>query len=403
MKIILFLAAIAISLSLTAQKQVTSAVSGAKSNPAMPAVKAVQLRYDEIRPFNENWAAFKVDNKWGFVDKEGKIVMEPQFTHEPYLKFGLIHVGIGYQKQAKIYDKQGNLVIDSSPYYLLNGFTDSLYTTACTFGDGAKGTRPERLLFDRTGKIVTQLENEGTYSGSVYCTQTPHEGRIWNCTKASYLQNGYLDMKGKQVIPTIYLQAKDFSNNRAWVKKKTENGQEFWGAIDTSGIEVVPFIFKHEPKRDFSMNRCFAWMGDGYILIDNTGKTLTETKFKGAANFTSKDVTVARIEENYEEVYLLLDYNGKVVKLFEKPAPATQKEQVIVKSGFNNGLATASWGIFGKMGAIDKTGKTIIPFDFESIDAFACERATALKTDKTGMQIEGVIDTHGNFVIIKSK
>lgn len=369
-------------------------------NSAKPIPAAVALQYDEIKPYTEDWAAFKTGNKWGFVDRQGRVVVEPQYDFEPYVKFGLVHVGIGFQKNAKIFDKTGNLRIDSSPYYHLNGFTDSLYTTACTFGDGAKGIKPERFILDRSGNIISKIENEGTYSGSVYCSQNPHEGRIWFCTKESYKQNGFLDIAGIPVISPKYVQVKDFSDNRAWVKKKLNTGEEFWGAIDRNGLEIVPFTYKDEPKRDFVLDRCFAWMGDYYILIDNFGKQLSPLKFKGAANFTSADATVARIEENYEQISLIIDYNGNVIKRFDKPVSG---EQIFLKSGFNNGLATATLGPFGKMGAIDKTGKTVIPFEFESIDAFSCERAIASKYDKTGKLIEGMIDLQGNFVIVKTQ
>lgn len=368
--------------------------------PAKSIVSAVTLAYDEIRPYQEDWAAFRVGKQWGFIDKQGRVVMEPQFDFEPYVKYGLIHVGIGYQKYAKIFDRMGNLRIDSAPYFHLNEFTDSLFTTACTYGDGAKGIKPERFILDRYGNEVYKIENEGTYSGSVYCSQSPHEGRIWFCTKESYRQNGFMDVAGIPVIAPKYIQVKDFCNNRAWVKKKMDTGEELWGAIDRNGFEIVPFTFKDEPKRDFVLNRCFAWMGDYYILIDNQGRQLSQLKFKGAANFSSADVTVARIEENYEQISLIIDYNGAVVKRFDKPATG---EQIFLRSGFNDGLATATLGPFGKMGAVDKSGKTIIPFEFDSIDPFSCQRALATKTDKTGKIIEGMIDTHGNFVIVREQ
>lgn len=370
------------------------------NQPSKSVAASVTLTYDEIKPYHEDWAAFRAGKQWGFIDKQGRVVMEPQYDFEPYVKFGLIHVGIGYQKYAKIFDRMGNLRIDSAPYFHLNEFTDSLYTTACTYGDGAKGIKPERFILDRYGNVINKIENEGTYSGSVYCSQSPHEGRIWFCTKESYKQNGFMDITGIPVISPKYLQVKDFNDHRAWVKKKLSTGEELWGAIDRQGVEIIPFTYKEEPKRDFSMNRCFAWMGDYYILIDNFGRQLSELRFKGAADFTSADATVARIEENYEQISLIIDYNGAIVKRFDKPASG---EQILLRSGFHDGLATATLGPFGKMGAVDKTGKTIIPFEFDSIDAFSCQRAMATKTDKTGKITEGMIDTHGNFIIMKGQ
>lgn len=367
---------------------------------AVSQVKAVTMNYDELKPFADGWAAFKRNNLWGFVDIQGNRVIEPVYTFEPYYKFGLIHVGIGIQRKAKIYDKEGKLLIDSDPYYNLNGFTDSLFTTACTFGDGAKGIKPLRYLLDRSGKIVMIYENENTSSGSTYCSQTPYEGRIWFQEKSDYRKKGFLDLNSQKVIPGQYIEVKNFSNNRAWVKSKLPTGEERWGAIDTTGRIAVNFTYTQE-QQPFKFNRCFVFDGGNYMLIDTAGKLLSDMKFKKAAPFSSFEVTTVKIEENYEEVSLILDYSGKVIKKFEKPAPGTNKEQIFLKTGFHDGLAIATYGIYGKYGAVDKTGKLIIPFEFDSIDGFNCGRALASKTDKVGKNTIGVIDTHGNFVIVK--
>lgn len=362
--------------------------------------KTVTLAYDEIKPFANNWAAFKKGNLWGFVDVQGVVTIEPVYTFEPYFRFGLIHVGMGVQRKAKIFDKEGKLVIDSEPYYNLNGFSDSLYTTACTFGDGAKGIKPLRYLLGRTGEIVAIIENENTSSGSTYCTQTPVEGRIWFQDKTDYRKKGFLDIHSRKVIPGQYIDVKNFSNNRAWVKSKLPTGEERWGAIDTTGRIAVNFTYQQE-QQPFCCYRCFTFDGSNYSLIDSAGKVLTDMKFKKAAPFSSPDVTTVKIEENYEEISLILDYSGKVVKKFDKPAPGTNKEQIFLKTGFHDGLAIATYGMYGKFGAVDRTGKVVIPFDFDQIGDYNSGRAIASKTDKAGILTTGVIDTKGSFVIVK--
>jgi hypothetical protein len=362
--------------------------------------KAVIFNYDELKPFADGWAAFKRNSLWGFVDIQGNTVIEPIYTFEPYYKFGLIHVGIGIQRKGKIYDKEGKLLIDSDPYYNLNGFTDSLFTTACTFGDGAKGIKPIRYLLDRSGKIALILENENTTSGSTYCSQTPYEGRIWFQDKLDYHKKGFLDLNSRKVIQGQYLEVRNFSNNRAWVKSKLPTGEDRWGAIDTTGRIAVNFTCTQE-QQPFKYNRCFVFDGNNYILIDTAGKLLSDLKFKKAFPFSSFEATTVKIEENYEEVSLIIDYSGKIIKKFEKPAPETNKEQIFLKTGFRDGLAIATYGIYGKYGAIDKTGKVIIPFEFDSIDGFNSGRALASKTDKVGKATIGIIDTKGNFVIVK--
>jgi hypothetical protein len=370
------------------------------TKPASSVPAKTTLKHDQIKSFADGWAAFKSGNVWGYVDTQGKIVIEPRFEGETYYKFGLIHVAMDLQKKAKIYDKEGKLALDSEPYFRMNGFTDSLYTTACTFGDGAKGIKPVRYVIDRTGKIFSTIEIDYTAAGSIYCTQTPYDGRIWFQVKDDYRKKGYMDVKGNKVIPAQYIDVKDFNNNRAWVKSKQSDGRELWGAIDTNGRVCVAFQYTQE-QQVFKNHRCFVYDGATYSLIDTAGKVLSEVKFKKAAPFSSTEVTTVKIEENWEEVSAIVDYNGKLVKKFEKPAPGTNKEQIFLKTGFRDGLAVASYGQFGKCGAVDKTGKDIIPFEFETIEGFSCGRALATRTEKSGATTEGFIDTKGNFIIVK--
>jgi len=364
---------------------------------------AVVLNYDILKPFNDGRAAFKRGTLWGFIDIHGKVVIEPVYTFEPYYKYGLIHVGIGIQRKAMIYDKEGNLVIDSSPYYNLNGFTDSLYTTACNFGDAAKAIKPLRYLLNRKGEIVTLLENENLSSGSTYCTQTPVEGRIWFQDKLDYRKKGFLDTYGQIVIPAQFVEVKNFSNNCAWVKNKLPSGELRWGAIDTNGRVAIDFTYQFE-QQPFKQYRCFVWDGAyAYTLIDTAGKILSDIKFKQATPFNNRDVTTVKIEENYEDYSMIIDYSGKVIKKFEKPLPGSNKLQIYLKGGFNDGLAIATYGLSDKFGAVDRTGKVVIPFEFDLIKDFNNGRALAVKTDNTGKTTTGIIDTRGNFVIVKMK
>jgi hypothetical protein len=373
----------------------------AKIAPASGTVTPVVLNYNDLKPFNDGWAAFKRGNLWGFIDIQGKVVIEPVYTFEPYYRYGLIHVGIGIQRKAKIYNKEGNLVINSDPYYNLNGFTDSLYTTACTFGDPSKAIKPLRYLLNRKGEIAALLENENQSSGSTYCTQTPVERRIWFQDKMDYHKKGYLDLYGRIVIPAQFAEVKNFSNNRAWVKNKLPSGELRWGAIDTNGRVAIGFTYQFE-QQPFKHYRCFVWDGAyAFMLIDTAGKVLSDIKFKQATPFNNNEVTTVKIEENYEDFSMIIDYYGKVIKKFEKPLPGSNKLQIYLKGGFNDGLAIATYGLFDKFGAVDKTGKVVIPFVFDLIKDFNNGRALAVKTEKTGIITTGVIDTHGNFVIVK--
>jgi hypothetical protein len=37
------------------------------------------LQFDDCRSFSEGLAVVKIEDKWGYIDKTGKIVINPQF------------------------------------------------------------------------------------------------------------------------------------------------------------------------------------------------------------------------------------------------------------------------------------------------------------------------------------
>ena len=39
----------------------------------------IEPQYDFAEPFSEGLGKVKKDGKWGFIDKSGKVVIEPQF------------------------------------------------------------------------------------------------------------------------------------------------------------------------------------------------------------------------------------------------------------------------------------------------------------------------------------
>jgi len=84
--------------------------------------------------------------------------------------------------------------------------------------------------YDKTGKMVVPLiySNIGNYSNNL---ATVLENGKW----------GYIDKTGKVSIPLIYEYASDFSVNSAIVKKEGK-----WGTIDTLGNVVIPIIYNEK-------------------------------------------------------------------------------------------------------------------------------------------------------------
>ena len=58
---------------------------------------------------------------------------------------------------------------------------------------------------------------------------------------------GYINKKGKVIIPVIFEEAKPFSEGLAAVLGRDSNNRLRWGFIDKTGKLVIPYKFSFEP------------------------------------------------------------------------------------------------------------------------------------------------------------
>ena len=136
--------------------------------------------------FTEGRALVKLGEKWGFIDKTGKLVIPPQF------------------------EKAG-------------GFSEGL----------APVQRGEKWGFiDRTGKMVIEPQFG-------WPSQEPFTEGLAAVSVDKKLF-GYIDKTGKMVIPPKYYRAVWFSEGLAAVQTGEEEGSSTVGFIDKTGRMVIP-------------------------------------------------------------------------------------------------------------------------------------------------------------------
>src|SRR6218665_2970306 len=54
----------------------------------------IKLQFDEARGFREGLANIKLDSKWGYINKTGKIVINPRFDMAWHFEEGLAVIGL---------------------------------------------------------------------------------------------------------------------------------------------------------------------------------------------------------------------------------------------------------------------------------------------------------------------
>jgi hypothetical protein len=88
---------------------------------------------------------------------------------------------------------------------------------------------------------------------------------------------GYIDHRGKIVIPLRYKDTLDFSDGLAAVQKK-----ELWGYIDKSGRMVIPARYQRADQ--FSEGLAYVELGNKSLYIDKSGRTRIEMR-KGVSQY----------------------------------------------------------------------------------------------------------------------
>ena len=145
--------------------------------------------------FSEGLAKFREKQKYGYIDKNGTVVIAPIYADARNFSEGFAAVKDG--DLWLFVDKNGNNVFNKT------------FDDVSSFHEGMAGVQyyPYWGFIDKTGKIVirSQYRNCGDFSEGVAAVKKGSYG--W----------GFIDKTGETVIPFIYEDAKSFKNGKARV------------------------------------------------------------------------------------------------------------------------------------------------------------------------------------------
>ena len=178
------------------------------------------------------------------------------------------------------------------------------------------------------------------------------EGRAPVCRDGVWW--GYIDKFGREVIPCRFEACAPFRNGMArvavnvglWDNKGTQRVKGRWGLIDKQGNYIVPPIYNE-------------------------------------ISYCSEDCVVC---QDQDEDWFFLGLDGEMLfsQTFEDARP------------FDTGVAVVCR--FGKYGAIDRNGNTVIPFEYDWINGLGRPGSDKMVGAKKHGKY-GVIDREGNVII----
>ena len=185
----------------------------------------------EFNDFSEGLAAVSKNDKYGFIDTKGKVIIEPNYEWASSFSDGLAIVSAEGLYGA--IDKQGKTVIPFE-YQALADFHDGFATAARPPKD-LEDYESKYGLINKQNEIVIPFmyESMGNLSESLIAVKK--DGK-W----------GYVDTKNKAIIPInlAYETVNDFSDGLAAVFSYEENSDNLkYGYIDKTGKLVIPMQF----------------------------------------------------------------------------------------------------------------------------------------------------------------
>ncbi|MGG1676283.1 WG repeat-containing protein [Neobacillus sp. NRS-1170] len=230
-------------------------------------------------------------NKWGYINEKGKFILPPIYENAgDFQDNGLAIV--------RVMNHAG--VINSSGYFIVK----PKYDTINPFSEG------RATVIDHQGfKVIDESGKEITSRAYSYIGDYKESRALMaDYTKEGWYRYGYLNKRGKEVIPLTYEAASDFTDGRAVVK--TNRGR--FALIDLTGKEVnsYPFYFVGNYGQRMMAFQVRANEKCGYI--DEQGKITIEPKFSGAQSFINNRAIV-NVSEDYKDHYGLIDQTGSFI------------------------------------------------------------------------------------------
>jgi len=188
----------------------------------------------------------KVNGKWGYINRAGKVVVEPQFD-----------AALDFQEGLGAFNVGGGRVTQNT-----RGFSET------SFEGGKWG------FVDASGKTVIEPQFDGAWYFSEGLALVQSNGPE---SLLGHRRYGYIDRTGRLVIPAKFTLAYNFSEGLAAIRinepKADEGWREAWGFIDKSGKLVIEA--KYTQARSFSEGLAAVYTRQEQIeYLDHIGKTV---------------------------------------------------------------------------------------------------------------------------------
>ncbi len=323
-------------------------------------VGKLDLEVQGVWDFSEGLAKIKMNDKYGFINTKGEIVIEAKYESASNFSEGLAVVGIPdtekestqYSKPQKYgyIDKDGNVVIEPQ-YEGCSDFKDGKATVK-------KGIKD--AFIDKTGKQLTDFiythglgssSNQQMLGGGLAVVSASDVGIKTGWYTIIDTNNDY-----KPIVNESFGDVGTLSSGLIAVKQADSTNKGKYGYIDTKGNLVIDY--QYDTAYTF-INEMAMVEKDGKVgLINSKGEVIVDFKYPDSNNM----VTVDFSKDNNGMILL---YDGEQEIYFDKDGNEKIKlEKGISGRNFAEGYAKVEKD--DKNGYIDANGKLVIDYQYKT-------------------------------------
>jgi len=225
---------------------------------------------EKASSFNDGLAAIcDKYNKWGFIDKNGKEVINPQFDQIVYGfrdGFAIVANEKDDGNYFMIIDKSGNIKLDLK----------QKYESVISFSEGLVKVldHGEYGFINLDGKRVIKMDDERDYISDFYNGYASfREGQEW----------GLIDVSGKEIFNANYDNPLYVSNGKIWYNEDDE-----WGVMDMKGNDIIDPSFDGQEPYPFMSGRTLVQDKGDFFFIDSKGEDVSLDQYYNVHAFDRK-------------------------------------------------------------------------------------------------------------------